>query len=167
MLIYHPRNDTYNCVFRILSILNNLDTQSVEFIKLKIIDFYYIFPHLIKDISFPQGNPYSFLKKQAKAWPFPFEKLPDNKRLFSELGDFQIQALHILKAKRIVTDENGYIFRSVNFENPSIQNLHLNNPYFKEDFYQNVANFLNEMELLGDSGLKRRTGLLEYRYDRV
>lgn len=167
MLIYHPRNDTYNCVLRIISILKNVDTESIEFIKLKIIDFYYVFPHLISDISFPQGNPYSYLKKQAKALPCPYEKLPDNKRLFSELGDFQIQALHILKAKKVITEEDGHIFKSVNFENSSIQSLLQNNVYVSEEFYQNVVRFLNGIELLGESGLKKRTGLLEYRYDPV
>jgi hypothetical protein len=167
MLIYHPRNDTYNCVLRVLSILKNLDAQSIEFIRLRAIDFYYVFPHLISDISFPKGNQYSFLKKQAKTLPNPYEKLPDNKRLFSELGDFQIQALHILKAKNVLTEEDGHIFRSVNFENSSIQNLFINNSYVSEEFYKNVVKFLNGIELYGDSGLKKRTGLLEYRYDSI
>lgn len=167
MLIYHPRNDTYNCVFRMLSILKNLDTERVEFIKLKIIDFYYVFPHLISDISFPQGNPYTFIKKQAKGLPCPYEKLPDNKRLFSELGDFQIQALHILKAKGIVSEEGDYISKSLNFENAAIQRLFADNHYVTEEFYQSAVKFLNGIELHGESGLKKRSGLLEYRYDPV
>lgn len=167
MLVYHPRNDTYNCIFRLLSILGNLETPTVDFVKLKIIDFYYVFPHLVAEISFPQRNAYSHLKKEARALCCPFEKLPDNKRLFSELGDFQIQALHILKAKRILTEENGFIGKGENFDSPSIQSLLSKNSSLAEDFYHDTANFLNSIELLGDSGLKRRTGLLEYRYDRI
>jgi len=87
-MIYHPRNDIYHCCFRLLSILKNYN-QPISIEKIRIIDFYLVYPNFVKEIILPRKNGNTKLKnKYAKMTP-PFEIMPNKKILFSELKDFQ------------------------------------------------------------------------------
>jgi hypothetical protein len=56
MLIYHQRNDIFHCAFRLLSILSLTDKNNIELARLKIIDFYIVFPHLVGNIAYSSNN---------------------------------------------------------------------------------------------------------------
>ena len=80
MLLYHPYKDSNHCIFRMLTIISEIE-MSIELEKLKVLDFYYLFPHFIKDLdSWPRD--YLLYKKEAKLIPEPFEKTPNKKKLF-------------------------------------------------------------------------------------
>lgn len=168
MLIYHQRNDIYHCTFRLLSILNIIGANDIEFARLKIIDFYIVFPHLISSIGFPKAKGISKIKKQVQTFTIPYENLPSARMLFSEMGDFQLQAIDILKAKRIVdVTEEGIISKGEYFTSEEIQNLIIENNITSKQFYKDFIEVLMECPFYGDNGLKKRTGLMEYRYDAV
>lgn len=168
VLIYHQHHDTYHCIIRMLSTLSILDGKSIEFPKLRIIDFYFVFPHLIADIQLPRIKGIAKLKKASKSFSMPYEILPDKKRLFSEMGDFQIQAIHILRAKQIIREsEYGKIFSDIHFANEKIDMLLAESRYLQNDFYSELVETFQEIPLLGKNGLKKRTGLMEYRYDAI
>jgi len=139
--------------------------ERVEFLKLRMIDFFFLFPHLLQDLSFPRESNYSGLKKDAKKLSSPYENLPDKKRLFSELYDFQIQAIHILTAKKIFSMNDNYVSKGAEFVNPMIQSLLNDNFFLKQKIYVDLIHAFLEMSLIGDAGLKKRTGLMESRYD--
>lgn len=168
MLIYHQHHDTYHSIFRMLSVLYMLGGKEIEFSKLRIIDFYFLFPSLVADIQFPRLTGVTKIKKASMAFPVPYEMLPDKKRLFSELGDFQIQAAHILRAKRIIR-ENEYSVISIDahFSNEVIVTLLTGSRYSKDSFFVDLVKIFMEIPLIGKDGLKRRTGLMEYRYDAI
>lgn len=167
-MIYHPRNDIYHCCFRIIYILSLSNLSSIELDKLKIIDFYLVFPIFLTDskyFTFPKGNKIS--KNIIKKIEQPYEELPNRKVLFSELNDFQNYALQILKSKLIIDiDEKNMIARKgENFT--LISQQFLQNSYFIDDIHKEIIRVLVAIDLLGEKGLKSRSGLMEFRYDTV
>jgi len=165
LIIYHPRNDLYHCIYRFINILNKVKLEKFEFIRLRIYDFYLLFPHFSKEIEFPRLKGVAALKNRASMIEAPYESLPDKKRLFSEMGDFHIQALQILVAKNILHENNGIISLAPSFYSSAIKSLldeSNNNDY---EFFLELVSILNQVSVFGESGLKKRTGLMEYRYD--
>lgn len=165
MLIYHPKNDIYNCMYRFLAIIKLSKKNSIEFNRLRIFDFFFLFPHLADSIAFPRLKGISSLRKLSRSFSEPYENLPDNKRLFSEISDYHIQAIQILSSKGIMRLENDVVYVGENFENLKIQQLLVDNKYTEGLFYQKFVELLIEVKLTGENGLKQRTGLMEYRYD--
>ncbi|MCS6122794.1 ABC-three component system middle component 5 [Shewanella baltica] len=166
MLLYHPYKDSNHCIFRMLTILSTLD-KSIELEKLRILDFYYIFPHFIKEID---GWPRAYIsfKKIAEEISEPFENTPNKKKLFFDLNQIQSQAIMKLCAREIL---------SINLAKKGI--IKLEKSKISEDFMKKiedeknnnaislklVSNFLSKIEWKGKNGLKKRTGLMEYKYD--
>lgn len=154
-------------MFRFITIAKILNQESFEFSRLRIYDFLFLFPNFISEISFPRTKGISSLKKNAVKIAPTYERLPDRKRLFSEMGDYHIQALQILEAKGIFKEADGIISLSESFQSSSVANLFEDNQYINNEFYKALLTALNNVELSGESGLKHRTGLMEYRYDAV
>ena len=168
MLTYNQYYDTYHCIFRMLSVLALLTEKQIEFPRLRILDFYFSFPRLVADIQFPRVKGISEIKKNAKSFPVPYEIMPDQRRLFSEVGDFQIQAVHILKAKRIIKEnESGIIELDEQFFNDKIADLMDSSRFLENEFFEHLVKMIEAIPLLGEKGLKRRTGLMEHRYDAI
>lgn len=164
-MIYHPRNDIYHCCFRLLSILSS-HNQPISIEKIRIIDFYLVYPNFIKEITLPRKNGNTKLKnKYAKMSP-PFEIMPNKKILFSELKDFQYSAISLLRAKSIIELKERTISKASDY-------WLLPETFFKENNILNdetqvqLIKCLCSIELTGIQGLKHRTGLMEYRYDSV
>lgn len=167
VIIYHPRSDIYHCMFRFINIAQSLGKDEFEWTRLRIYDLFYLFPHLVNDIEFPRTKGLAGIKKSFSKIVIPYERLPDKKRLFSEMGDYHIQALHILKSKNIFKESNGVIQLSCGFHSESIQKLLENNNNELTPLFFKLFQILNNVEIAGDNGLKKRTGLMEYRYDAV
>ncbi len=165
-MIYHPRKDIYHCCFRLLSILSLEDTRKLDINKLRIIDFFIVFPNYLiiqdklssnKYITFPRGK--SISQKILKRIDRPFEYLPNPKILFSELSDFQTHALLILKAKKIIEIDNELVIKSEKF-NTVKDNLISDTRFVSDEVFKELI-----MKLLDIDNLKTRTKLMESRYD--
>lgn len=167
-MIYHPRHDIYHCCFRMIYILSSNNLTSIELDKLKIIDFYLVFPIFLTHntyFTFPKGNkiPKNIVKKIEQ----PYEELPNRKILFSELNDFQSYALQVLKSKLIIDiDEENMVIRKGKYFEVAYEQL-AKNPYFTSDIHKEIIRVLITIDLLGEKGLKSRSGLMEFRYDTV
>lgn len=167
MIIYHPRNDIYHCIFRFLTIANIQELEEFDFVRLRIYDMFLLFPHFICNMDFPKLKGVAAFKKKALAIESPYENQPNKKRLFSEMGDYHIQAFQILLAKDIFKEKDGKICLSSGFYTDSINKLLTDNHYTSDSFFIDLYQILNQVPLSGGSGLKKRTGLMEYRYDAV
>ncbi|MFL0808159.1 MAG: hypothetical protein K6L60_12820 [Oceanobacter sp.] len=155
-------------MFRILSILQLLDSKKVEIDRLKIMDFYFVFPHLLTTSSLPRIKGSAEVKREAQKLDTPYENLPATKILFSEMGDFQLQALDILRSKGIVDfDETGWLTLGECFSEDSIHSLVSDNRFTSKKFFRILVSVLAQCKLHGLNGLKDRTGLMEYRYDAI
>jgi hypothetical protein len=169
MLVYHPAFDLHHCVFRMLQILFNIDQDQIEVDKLRIWDFYYTFPSEIsKNITFieelrPLRNIFNYPVN-------PYEEIGDVKRVFDQMKPYQMTALNYLASRNLIDNkhwENGIvdlIKKNVpaeilaRFSNLSVQ---------QQNVLKLMSSPFNDLPLYGKLGFKNRTGLLNYRYDRI
>lgn len=117
------------------------------------------------EITYPKVKGVAELKKLSKNFAKPYERLPDKKRLYSEISDYHIQAIQILSSKKILNLKGDLVTLGDNFDLPNIQMLLIDNKYTSDCFFEKLVDILKGIELSGDNGLKKRTGLMEYRYD--
>lgn len=165
MLIYHPLYDEYHCIFRLLRLLEAAGSKDIEIDRLRILDFYLLFPFLLTQMSFPR----SALKHKKGLPPGgPYETIRDPYKVFIQLEPFQQSALNCLVsfglldsiklkegfAKRTQKALPSALADSIQMANAKDSDLIalLTGPLFDLDFY-------------GPQGLKARTRLMEYRYD--
>ncbi len=166
MLIYHPAFDIYNCVFRMLRLIQNIKKDSIEFDRIRIWDFYLVFPNETKGIIFPIE--FSELKKIFKDKPNPYEDLVDAKRIFERMKPYQSSALKCLASygfidskeltKNIVKRTNKQIPNNL-MEKISIMDIK------EENIIKLLKSPINDFPLLGKNGFKYRTQLIDIKYD--
>lgn len=166
MLLYHPYKDSNHCAFRLLSILSKLE-DDIIFDKLKILDFYYLFPHFLSEIeSWPREL--SSYKKYVETVTVPFEKTPSKKKLFFDLNTIQNHATMQLASKGIISvdslkrglvriDPDKIPSRLISFINDA--------PFNKSNTFIALIEGVSKFPWNGMKGLKMRSGLMEYRYD--
>jgi hypothetical protein len=165
MLLYHPAFDIYHAIFRILRILESLPKQSIEIERLRIYDFYVLFPGELYKFRFPTA-----LVKEKRRFRSNncYQIINDPKRLFFRLEPYQHCALKTLAARQFI-DANlfleGKVIRS-DKELPRGLDTAIKTANEKPDSVINLLTgpFLN-LDLYGNSGLKGRSDLFEYRYD--
>lgn len=169
MLVYHPAFDLHHCAFRLLQILFNTDQDQVEVDRLRIWDFYYTFPSEIsKNITFIEEL--RLLKKIFKYDINPYEELGDIKRVFDQMKPYQMAALNYLASRGLVDGllwERGIIALIVD-KIPSDLLTRLSTlSVQQQNILKLISSPFNDLPLYGKLGFKNRTGLLDYRYDRV
>ena len=164
---YHPAFDIYNCIFRILRILICKEIKEIETNRLRLFDFYLIFPGLIKKIrirpehqraknSFSEfRNRYNIASVENQA-----------RHVFERIIPFQELALDSLKNKDMLNiDKELYV--SLNKENlPTKLVIELQKANQKDkELIRFLCDILCDYDLNGLTGLKDRTGLMGFRYD--
>ena len=166
MILYHPAKDINHCIYRMICLLTNLKV-GVSTEQLRLLDFYYSFPHLLKEIK-PWPSDIKEYKKFVTKVPESFEKITNKKRLFFEMSEIQKTSIALLHAKGLVNDS---LFRSgtivlVNDSVPSkLRDVIENDPFLKTDLFRTITVGLTKTIWNGKQGLKFRTGILEYKYD--
>lgn len=101
MLIYHPLNDVNHCVFRLLLILEKTQHDEIDLDLYRIIDFYLLFPHLLKEIK-PFPAELSAFKKVLKDIPEPYENMSNIKRVMYDLESIQTTSIQNLISKNFL-----------------------------------------------------------------
>ncbi len=164
MLIYNQAFDPYHCLFRMLQILTNIEDKSIEIKRLKILDYYLLFPEQLNYVKFPQGT----VKRSKLIKETTYTHLENPQRIFFQLEDYQKQALKILLThslinkksfeKGMVELEKSFLFTEL-YEKCKV----VETPY---DYILSIlTNTLFQIELAGVNGLKNRTNLFGYDYD--
>lgn len=171
MLAYQPAFDPYHTIFRMLRLLSALDRSgAIELDKFRILDFYVAFPFLAADISFKQGQ--TRLRKVARKYDYlrPYGGMPDGRDLFLQMLPIQKMACETLVLHQYLDHESyrqGMIERGENLPEPGIDNRIYEINSQQEDFIELLQIICRDYSLLGENGLKRRTKLMEHRYDAV
>jgi hypothetical protein len=167
MLIYHPIYDINHSLFRALMILENTQKPELHIDLFRIIDFYSIFPHLLKEIK-PLPVNLSAFKKVINIIPEPFERIVSVKRIMFELEAIQTTALQNILAKGLI-DIEAYrkkIIKRSELALPEILSEEIySNEISKTEWFRMLINEFPDINLKGKRGLKSRTGLMEFRYD--
>ncbi|HEI8004583.1 TPA: hypothetical protein SLC38_001456 [Morganella morganii] len=164
MLIYHPAFDAYHCLFRMIAIIEKLNYVEVE--KIRILDFYMIFPSLVSKIRMPVT--FNKEKKEARKYTNEYRDPISPLSTFRDMHQIQISALKCLAGTGLIDMvklEHGFVIRT---EMKIPDNLLLLvNDFLNEkpEIYSFILDTLSQFHLLGKDGLKDRTELMEYRYD--
>jgi len=164
VLIYHPAYDAYHCVFRTLVVTQVVN--KMEIARLRIIDFFFVFPAEYKHIALPKQfiTGRAVLSKLANEFHGPVNMF----QAFKDMEHIQVAAISTLAASGIFDAtalEQGIVQRTTAAISSDLQekiDLAVADAGPKMDF---IVRGLSEIPLLGFDGLKRRSGLMEYRYD--
>lgn len=165
MLIYNPAYDIYHCIFRIYNILQKIEFESsIEFERVRIIDFHLVFPSALASIEFPPG--FNKIKRSISKIDFSYREISNKYITFQTMHILQEQAIDFLKTQGYIEVNNlNQISKTSLFSN-----LKINTPaqFFTElekNDENRIMNFFYNTHLNGSNSLKKRTKLLEYRYD--
>jgi hypothetical protein len=166
MLTYHPSYDVNHCAYRLLLLLENIPSKKINWNKLKIIDFYVLFPSLLKQLSLP--NEYRGVKKYLKEIPDTYEFITNPTRLMFELNNIQIAGLSSLIAKSLISKEDfidDLISRTQTLLPTKLYDKILDDKIVKTGWFIFLTNEFHKIDFYGPKGLKFRTGLMEFKYD--
>jgi len=167
MLVYHPAFDLYHCVFRMLALLNNMKSDTVELEKLRVWDFYFLFPNEVaKHVRITSDL--RKLRNVFKELENPYEEIPDVRSLFERMRPFQLTALKCLSSYEII-DASFLSSHKIVYHKDKVpaellsklENLSVN----QENIIKLILSPFNDLPLYGENGFKERTGLLDFRYD--
>ncbi|MGB5025922.1 MAG: ABC-three component system middle component 5 [Saprospiraceae bacterium] len=167
MLVYHPAFDLYNCIFRMLCLLNYSKDEEIHFDKLRIWDFYFAFPGEVRDIAFPS----SLRKLKETAFKYkenPYEHLSDPKRVFERMKTYQLSAAKCLASYGFIDSKSLLKNKIVKTKKdvPSELIKRLNDLSIeKSNTLKLIVNEFVDLPLYGTKGLKARTGLIDFKYD--
>ncbi|ELQ3992266.1 TPA: hypothetical protein I3769_001114 [Enterobacter cloacae] len=169
MLIYHPIFDTSHCVYRSLLLLEEQNDCEIDIELFRLMDFYVLFPSLLKLIK-PFPNELRRYKKAIQKISEPYENIQNPNRIFIELRRIQSIAFHHLLSKNLIDMEsytNGKIKRTKTVLPEDLKHSLSEVSYRKSEWFALISKGFQQIEFYGSNGLKKRTGLMEYRYDEV
>jgi hypothetical protein len=149
-----------------IQVLNRLPDDSYQIERLRILDFYLLFPSTLKDVTFPRDA--MRFKSVIPASPNPYEEVRDPNRIFTRIEPYQIAAIKYMAAHGLIDSEQlstGKVRRtSISLPPGLIGTIDVATRKDKEILDLLTGPFRN-IDLYGKSGLKARTNLFEFRYD--
>jgi len=166
MLIYNPAFDSHHAIFRLLRLLAPAEASAYEIERIRILDFYLLFPATLRLVTFPRS---AVRYRRSAAGPANrYERIEDPRRILDRLEPFQISGLRYLAARELIDVSlfaEGRVQRTaVAIPEPLASAVTEANAAESELIQLLVGPFRN-VDLYGSSGLKARTQLFEYRYD--
>lgn len=171
MIIYNQAFDLYHAVFRMLKLLTSFDKDEyVELERLRIWDFYFLFPNKIHEIKLKRTEKdiKAILNQFISKTENPYEIILENRKVFEKIRPYQISAINclasygiidkeLLKENRVsVISKDILIDYSKKFEELTTKEKNLIK-ILTSHFYQ--------MPMFGENGLKKRSNLIESKYD--
>ena len=171
MIVYNQAFDLYHTIFRILQFLKKFENgTSIEIERIRIWDFYLLFPSKIREIRLKQGE--SDIRKLRKEFikdsNNPYEQITENRKIFEKVKPYQLAALNCLASYGII-EKASLTQQRVKIIDKSILNLFVENfeelsPKERNTITLMTSHF-NQISLFGTDGLKNRTNLAESKYD--
>jgi hypothetical protein len=163
MIVYHPFDDVYHCFCRLALIMSYLPIKDYEIKKLQILDFYFLFPGLIKNMRFPKEL--MLHKAYVNNIKSPYTSIDNPKELIMHLEHQVIEVIHHMASHDIISVEklkqNSILCTNQDKFISIIQRI----GGYDTELLKFLTSVLAEMPLNGRNGLKARTGLFEERYD--
>ena len=168
-ITYHPLYDPNHCVFRLLCLFRFSGDLVFEDDRLRIIDFYVLNPFLIKSIELTKELRGKLNQMGLDRISLPYQELPKPRALFNRLEPIQrisirhLAGLGLISRQRLLED---YIQPTL-AANLSADFAARIDGFVKQNqaVFSFLVHDLAEISLSGKDGLKRRTELMEHRYD--
>lgn len=171
MIIYHQAFDLYHAVYRFIQLLTYFDkSEYVELERIRIWDYYLLFPNKIHDITLKRNE--QDVKKLMQQYipkkENPYEVIMDNRKMFERIKPYQLTALKSLASYGII-DKNYLVSNRITVISKDVLQSYLEK-YEKlsvreENVIKLLVTHFYQMSLFGVDGLKNRTQLLESKYD--
>jgi hypothetical protein len=169
-LAYHPAHDSYHASFRAMQLLVMSGSKSYPLDAFRILDFYLLFPFLLKSINRPQESISLFNSLGLGKLKEPYQRLPSPRTAFLQIEGIQTTAYRHLAAASILNLEEFQAGRVQLFQ-PEIGDPLRSAVAAQNERDKSVLKYLidvlGELPVHGPGGLKARTNLLEFRYDRA
>ncbi|NTF08897.1 hypothetical protein G6L37_22465 [Agrobacterium rubi] len=168
-LSYHPAFDAFHAIFRILRVRLRTDAAEIEVDKLRILDYYVLFPWRAASIRLNKRD--VSMRKTARSLEArrDYATLPTGDALLERMRPSQTAALQTMAQDGFVTTDalrNGIVrFREASLPGELDERLRQKND--ADGDVLSIVDVLSGYPLLGPDGLKARTGLLEHRYDKI
>ena len=171
MIVYNQAFDLYHTIFRIFHFLNKFENDTIiEIERIRIWDFYLLFPNKIHDIRLKQGE--SDIRKIRKSFikdsSNPYERIFENRKVFEKIKPYQLSALYCIASYGIIDksflNQQRVVIINKGILNEFVQNFEEISPKEKNIIALMTSHF-NQISLYGIDGLKNRTGLIESKYD--
>lgn len=171
MIVYNQAFDLYHTIFRFLHFLNKFENQTIlEIERVRIWDFYLLFPSKIHEIHLKrnEADVRKIVKGFIKDSKNPYERIPENRKIFEKIRPYQQAALNCIASYGII-DKALLNQQRISIINKDILIDFVN--IFEEltPKEQNVialmTSHFNQISLFGTDGLKDRTNLIESKYD--
>ncbi|WP_372482892.1 ABC-three component system middle component 5 [Elizabethkingia anophelis] len=171
MIVYQPAFDLYHAIYRIVNILGYFNRdESIEIERLRIWDYYFLFPNKMKNIRLKQDEKdvriyiNTYIVRQQN----PYEEILNDRKMFERIRPYQMSALkylasiglinkdyldnnRITKISKEILDELSKITNELTIQEKNTIRLLTSHFYF--------------VPIYGKDGLKDRTNLLESKYD--
>lgn len=171
MLTFQAALDPHHSIFRIVRLAEGLhECLPTEIDKVRILDFYLAFPFRAEDFKFRKGQ--IGLKRVAKSYDKmrPYGGLPDDRDLLLRMRPVQSVAFETLAARGIIDPDafKQQMFVAGDVPAPSSlldRAIELNTE--QHDLMEILQIICLTNPLLGSDGIKKRSGLMDYRYDSV
>lgn len=171
MIVYNQAFDLYHTIFRFLHFLNKFeDGELIEIERLRIWDFYLLFPSEIHSIRLKRSE--SDIRKLRKAFikdsNNPYEKIHEKRKIFEKIKQYQLAALNCIASYGII-DKSALNQHRVYIVNKKIllEFVGAFDEIARKE--RNVISLMtghfNQVSLFGTDGLKSRTNLMESKYD--
>lgn len=170
MITYNPAFDLYHSIFRMAHIILGMDEgETVEVERVRIWDFFLLFPDKLHSISLRlEETDIREERSHIEKVNNPYENCGDVRKFFEWIKPYQTSALSCLVSYGILNKEE-YINGNVRVSNRQALDEFVSRAGDINDRERLVLNFLSgfshHMPLSGEYGLKYRTHLLESKYD--
>ncbi len=171
MIIYNQAFDYYHAIYRFIRILTHYKReQYIEVDRLRIWDFYVLFPEQVHTISLKKSETTirELRSRFIKPKNNPYNQVFDNKKVFEKIRPYQIIALQCLASYGII-DKSLLEKNRVSVISPELLTTY--SAKFDELTYteQNVISlmtlYFSTISMFGPDGLKHKTKLMISRYD--
>ena len=171
MILYNNAFDLYHTIFRMLHLLSKIeDDKVIEIDRIRIWDYYLLFTNEIFNIK-PTKNKKEYnqlLKELNIKKNNPYQQIYDQRKTLEKIKPYQLSALNCLASYNIIDKE--YLLK----EEVKINSFDLLKGYIQSvgdlsDREKNIitimTSFFRDISLIGNDGLKKRSNLMESKYD--
>ena len=166
MLVYHAAVDMNHARFRLIYLLELHLNHRLAFDLLRILDFYFLFPHLLGNVRLARNM--TRQKRQFAERASKHNRVPSPKLLIRQMQGIHETAVRALMADGLVAAEPfelQIVERSAKPVPDGLRKVFESQPEAERSLASFLATELAKIPLNGPDGLKARTGLLEHRYD--
>ncbi len=166
MLIYSQNFDPFHTTFRLISILEKCEKESMEKERIRIFDIVLSNPTILKDCRLPARS--KVLKSYKKLDHNPYEQINSAVHLLSQLEPFHESALRMIAGYGLIEIEklrSGTIEKRPSEAWSKMKELSNESLSVDAKLISALYEELSDTPIYGKNGIKDRFNLMEYRYD--